>query len=34
MYFQIREPVALDTLSLSDANNVFGVSERIVAVHL
>lgn len=30
--FQIREPVALHMLSLSDANNLYGVSERIVAV--
>lgn len=30
--FQIREPVALQILSLSDANNLYSVSERIVAV--
>lgn len=29
---QIREPVALHMLSLTDANNLYGVSERIVAV--
>lgn len=30
--FQIREPVALHVLRLSDANNLYSVSERIVAV--